>query len=401
MTFEVKAQRYRWVILSIVFLVFAASYLPRLVYPPLIPEMRVALDLTYTEAGMLMSGFWAGYVVMQFPSGFLSDRIGVKRVIVTAIMLVGLFGFLTGATSNFFECLIFRFTTGVAAGCIFAPSSSAILRWFPSHERSLAISIFMAASSVGSTVALASSAVVSSIFGEWKWSFFILSIPAFIAGVFSILLMRENPAIQKTLLGEVKLTSGFTLVFRNWRIWFLSLATFGNLTVYSGTITWAPTYLVKTFGMTEINAGAIASTMAIVGIFATPLGGFLADKIFKKSLVMFIGVLLSGLTCIILALTKTVDPHAAVTLFILIIFFDTFSWIGPSLLPEWYAANVMGAASGLLNLITILGAVVGPLVFGIILDATGSFYISWLILGCLSATLSSLLIPLMRREQKF
>jgi fucose permease len=59
-------------------------------YPPLIPEMIFDLKLTYTQAGMLMFGFFIGYLMMQLPIGIISDKIGTKKVFTTSLLMTGI-----------------------------------------------------------------------------------------------------------------------------------------------------------------------------------------------------------------------------------------------------------------------------------------------------------------------
>ncbi|MEM2107039.1 MAG: MFS transporter, partial [Candidatus Bathyarchaeia archaeon] len=91
-----SSDSYRWVILGLAFLAFGISYMVRMIYPPLIPMMRVALNLTYSESGMLMSGFWIGYVMMQLPAGLVSDKIGVRRIYTVSLPVTGITCLLTG-----------------------------------------------------------------------------------------------------------------------------------------------------------------------------------------------------------------------------------------------------------------------------------------------------------------
>jgi len=46
----------------------------------------------------------------------------------------------------------------------------------------------------------------------------------------------------------------------------------------------------------------------------------------------------------------------------------------------------------------IAGGILGPFVFGHILDLTSSFYLGWLVLGCIAIALSLPMIPLMLKE---
>ena len=57
--------------------------------------------LTGVEAGMLMTSFWVGYFLMQFPGGIISDKIGYRTTIVIASILTAIFCFLTSIITSY------------------------------------------------------------------------------------------------------------------------------------------------------------------------------------------------------------------------------------------------------------------------------------------------------------
>jgi len=370
-------------------------------YPPLIPEMSVALSLTHTEAGMLMSGFWAGYLAMQFPAGFLSDKIGAKRVYTVFLVFVGFLCLLTGFAKSFADCLVYRFVNGLAAGSVYAPGSALVLRWFPPKDRGVAIGFFMTGASIGTVIALAFSAAVSSIFGSWRWSFWFFGIPALFVAMLSLFFLKEKPdpgfEYDKVGRGGGKVSYG--VVFKDLRFWVLCFASLGGSAVYVGSLTWIPTYLTMSVNLTEVYAGSISSLIALTGVVATPLGGFVADRILKKrSPIIFVGTFTSGVAAILFSIVMPTSLYSSVALFAIMLFFATLWFITSSLLPEWFQLEVMGTASGFLNLMSMIGAVLGPFIFGFILDLTSSFSLGWFALGCIATFLSLPMLWVMRKE---
>jgi len=386
------------------FLAFATTYMARMAYPPLIPEMSIELNLTHAEAGMLMSGFFMGYLAIQLPIGFVSDKVGVKRIFTISLVLTGILCILTGFAGSFSEVLIYRFSKGLAAGCIFAPGSALILRWFPPKDRAISISFFQISVSFGTFIALSSSAAISSFFGGWSWSFWILGIPSIIIAVPSLFLLREKP--DETFEGEVvdggrEVGSYYGFVLRDLRMWLVCIATVGGGAAFIGSLTWIPTYLVRIVNLSEVYAGSISSLLALAGIFGTPIGGFIADRILhKRSPIVFLGIFGSGLACIFFSIVVPSDLYSAIALFIPIPFFSAVWWIGPSLLSEWFPLKVLGTATGILNFMTISGCVLGPFIFGLILDLTNSFSHGWFALGAIASLSALLMIPIMLQDSK-
>ncbi len=350
---------------------------------------------------MLMSGFFMGYLIMQLPIGYVSDRIGVKRVYTVSLILIGILSILTGFTMSFIDCFVYRFANGLAAGCLFAPGSALVLRWFPPKDRAIAISLYTVSTSVGTAIALGSSASISAAFGGWRWAFWLFGIPALIVAMLSIFLLKEKPreGIHGNMVGERKsLGVYYGIVLKDWRVWFLCFATLGGCSVYIGSLTWIPTYLVRFVGLTKVHAGSISSLMVLPSIIATPLSGFVADRIINKRIpIIFFGVFASGLACMLVSLLMPKELYTSIALFVPLLFFSSMWWISPSLLSEWVPLDVMGTASGFNNFMTIIGAVIGPFIFGIILDLMDSFSLGWFALGCIATVLVLPMLSIMAK----
>jgi len=362
----------------------------RMAYPPLIPMMRAALNLTYSESGMLMSIFWIGYVMMQLPSGIISDKIGVRRVFTVSLTMTGVTCILTGFARSFVDCLAYRFANGLAAGCIAAPGSATVMRWFQPKDRAIALSIFQLSVSVGTVIATALSVVVASTFGGWMWTFWIFGIPSLVAAVLTMLFLKERPEGSSEPSSDLESRLDYSAVLKSLRVWLLCLAGLGGGVIFIGTLTWVPTYLVKIVNLTETQAGVVSSLMLLLGSFGTPLSGYIADRIIKRrSPMVLIPLFAAGSGCILISIMKPREMCQTIFMFALVLLSSTMWWIIPSILSEWLPMNILGTASGLLSSMMSLGGVLGPFMFGVVLDLTGSFYQGWFLLGSVAILLAS------------
>ncbi len=401
---EVSGLKYRWVILALAWISFMISWIPRTMYPPLIPKMTSALQLTYTQAGLLMTGFWVGYIVTQLPSGYISDRIGVRRTLASALALVGIFTIVTGTASSFADCLVYRTLCGLAAGCIFPPGAAIVLRWFHPKDRGTASSLYITGSKMGAIIGSTLSPIISAFFDVWRWSFWILSAPAFLAAITVLLFMKESPEtgiLYKTVKrkGAMKKPLSFRLIFKKKHLWLLIMATVGYFCAFNAIHTWAPTYLIETFGVSPVHAGLVLSLFSGLGIVAAPLGGIVADRVIKrKAPVLFFGFIAMSLGCLAISFFASNSIWSIIGLLILIGIFGFGSGLGVAILSEWFPLEISGTASGFLNLST-LGGAVSPYIFGAVLDITGSFTTGWVVSGGISVALIMLLIPIIYGEK--
>ncbi|MFC4558965.1 MFS transporter [Virgibacillus kekensis] len=74
-----KPQNNVMLIISIM-LGYTLTYMDKNMIATAIIPLEAELSLNASQSGLLMSMFFIGYTVMQFPSGWLSDKIGPKRL---------------------------------------------------------------------------------------------------------------------------------------------------------------------------------------------------------------------------------------------------------------------------------------------------------------------------------
>ena len=126
-------------------------------------------------------------------SGWLGDRFGGKRVLLTAIVVFTVGSALCGLAQNMTELVLFRVVQG-AGGGMMAPVGMAMLyRVFPPAERVRAASIL----TLGTTVAPAVGPVLGGFLVtnfSWRWVFFVNLPIGIVAVVFGCALPGANRA---------------------------------------------------------------------------------------------------------------------------------------------------------------------------------------------------------------
>jgi len=82
---------YGWVVIFTGMLATIAAHgFGRMSYTLILPEMREGLGLTYTQAGLLSTGNFIGYLLFAVIGGFLASRYGARRVISLSLVLMGM-----------------------------------------------------------------------------------------------------------------------------------------------------------------------------------------------------------------------------------------------------------------------------------------------------------------------
>jgi len=101
---------------------------------PLLPPILEEFHLTYSQVGLLAMAIYISYALMQFPAGYLGDRLGRRN-----LLLLGIFGwtgitFLTGFCATFSSLFGLRLLTGFFQGTYFGNERPLVAYYTPGDQ---------------------------------------------------------------------------------------------------------------------------------------------------------------------------------------------------------------------------------------------------------------------------
>ena len=133
----------------------------------LIPHLKALFDLSYVEAMLIQFCFFDAYFVMSFPSGYLVEKVGYRKGIVTGLTIAGIgcAAFYPAATQHsyvLFLAALFVLASGITLLQVAANPYVAILG--DPHTAASRLNLTQAFNSAGTTV------------GPWVGSALILSV---------------------------------------------------------------------------------------------------------------------------------------------------------------------------------------------------------------------------------
>jgi sugar phosphate permease len=366
---------YRWVVLGVLWLTLLVSYLDRVAIAAALPFMRVDLGLSPSEMGLVSGALLLSYTLVQVPAGYLSDRIGQRRVIAFAILWWTVFSVLTGAvTEGVLLLLAVRFLMGAGEGFHPPPLWRMLANWFPHGRRSVPLALMLTALTLGPALAPSVALPVVSTWG-WRWVFYLTAIPGLVTVLLVVRYLRDAPG-HKDLVTRAVPAEG-RAGRRSWwvpHIWLTFAAFFFFGFVLYGLMSWLPTYLITYRGLGLADAGLLATTPYLAGTVGLLAGGAVCERYFNHVRRRFIAVgYLATAACIVAAaLVPTVSGSG---IFLTMAGFFLYSGLGPfwSVPMDVVAPHEVGMWLGFINMGTQLAGFVGPVVIGSVLQATGSF----------------------------
>ena len=365
-------------VISLLSLAHGSSHFFHLILPPLFPWLKAEFALSYAELGLLMSVFFVVSCIVQAASGFLVDRIGARPVLFVGVGLLALSA-LVLSQSNGYGLLILG---AVIAGCgngVFHPVDYTLIN----HKVSVphlpyAYSAHGVTGYLGWAVAPVFMAGIAAL-ADWR-------IALLCAAVLETLILlvlwfnrgdliddaqhrrasaikaaeEANPGLaQQGAFAFLKLTS----------VWLCWLFFFFSMIAMAGIQSFAPSALNQLYGI-PVTAGNFSITLMALGSAAGMIvGGIMAAKL--KMPDRIVGTCL--FVCAIIALL--IGAELVTAALVPGLFFMIGCGLGiaaPSRDMMIRAATPQGVSGSVYGIVYSgidLGAAVGPLLFGILLDA--------------------------------
>ncbi|MCW2548670.1 MAG: family efflux transporter permease subunit, partial [Mycobacterium sp.] len=156
-----------------------------------LPSLGRDLHATGTSVSAVSVSYLVALAVVIPASGWLGDRFGYKRVLLTAIVIFTLASALCGLATDMTQLVLFRVLQGIGGGMLTPVGMAMLFRTFPPEERVRASSIL----TVPTTLAPALGPVLGGILVtglSWRWVF-LVNLPIGIAAlIFGVLFLKES-----------------------------------------------------------------------------------------------------------------------------------------------------------------------------------------------------------------
>ncbi|MFI0820644.1 MFS transporter [Streptomyces sp. NPDC021098] len=408
--------------------------------------------------GLIGSLFFAGYMLTQFPGGYLGDRFGHRTMLAVSLLWAGVATLASGVVSGLIAFVVLRVLTGLGEGVFYSNDRSLIAQRTPPAKTSFGMGVAITGLSIGLTIATISTPYLidwgARAFGHedaWRMPFLVLGgatlafgwitavymrriggplkatgstlrllgISAVLcAAVMAVYLIADGAGMPSwgvavlecvlafVLIGAIFARRGARLgaISRNRNVLLLSfafIAVMWNLWFFSF---WSVSIVADAAHSSFQNAALVATFNAGAGILGFPVGGRLSDvakaRGWGRRPLLIAFTVVQGLLVLVFAayLQAQEKPSLlvmSVLLFVTSLFFNALQPMAHALLNDVVDASERGAAFGLFNLVGEIGAVISPALSGTLFDHYGSWTSAVYIDGALMLT-SAVLYVLVR-----
>jgi len=180
-------------LLSGITLAHSLSHAFIIAFPVLIPFISKEFYITYTQMGYFALIFFVTYGLTTFPSGWITDTIGIKRVMIIYLTLLAISSVLLIFVNSFFTLLILAIGIGLIAGFYHPPGLSLISLSFSSEDLGKMFGVHGISGNLGSAIAPGLAVLVASSQYGWKYALIPLGVLAIIAIPFFLIISIPNP----------------------------------------------------------------------------------------------------------------------------------------------------------------------------------------------------------------
>jgi len=271
----------------------------RMIISPLVPRLLVDFTASRTVVGGLLTGMWALFALMHYPSGVIAERLGSRMVLIVALAATCLASALLAVAPTFPLFAAAMLVLGCGAGFYFVVATGFVADRF-SGQTGQALGIH---SSGGAFAGFLVPVVAIVIANRYTWRHSIAASSLFVLVVliaFVSLTKPEPPAkpdvdLYKALhprkpLGVLR-TPGLALP-----LGIIVVAAFA----WQAVISFLPTFLVQHWPLSEGLAATLFSTVFVLNAVAMPAIGRLGDRFGNRLAITLCLVLLcSGFTILV------------------------------------------------------------------------------------------------------
>ena len=328
----------------------------------IMPLIHTHWQLTDTQTGLASSISSIGMIAGGFLFGRLADQIGRSKTLIWSLLIFSIGNGLLAISPNFTVFLIIRFFVGMGLGGELPVAATYIADLYSQEQRSKMLILADSFWAVGWLVAAALSFFLSPLLG-WRGLLFLTAFTAFFA-----LILREHIKDLDDKTTTKKSTSKIALSqMLTWQTPLLWIAWFMVMFSYYGMFMWLPSILAARGNNVVEGFG-----YSIIIVVAQLPGYFLAAWLSSKIQVRYVFAIYMLGTAIGAIWFGQVQGQIATILAGCVLSFFNLGAYGAiiALTPQLYPSSIRGTMTGLAQGIGRIGAVVGPLLVGVLMDAS-------------------------------
>ena len=241
---------------------------------PALPDIASEFDVADKDYGLIIAVFAIPGILLTPVFGFLSDKFGRKVVVVPALLLFGIAGFLCSIADTFSLLLSFRFLQGVGAASLGALNVALIGDIFPPESRPKIMGFNHSILSLGTGAFPIIGGLLSDI--SYRYVFY-MPLAAIPIAIYIALFLDVNIRTTRSQFGLY--FKSFTNVLKDKNLVVLLLVSVSLFIILMGPfLTYVPFVAKERFALEPSSIGIVLASMSL----STSITAYFLGKILKK-----------------------------------------------------------------------------------------------------------------------
>lgn len=345
----------------------------------LIPFIKEDISLSANQLALVTAIPVVLGSLMRIPIGYWTNRFGARNLFAISFLFLLVPIFYISIANSFFDLIIGGLLIGLS-GAVFSVGVTSLPKYYPKDRHGFVNGIY-GVGNIGTAITTFSAPVVANQLGWQTTVKLYLILALFIALLNFLFGDKKEPKINTPLMEQIK------SVYKDEKLWFLSLFYFLCFGVFVTFTVYLPNFLVENFGLDKVDAGLRTAGFIAIATLLRPVGGWLGGKFnsFKILMIVFAALTLSG---ILLAFNPSLIFYTIGCLTI-----SFFAGIGNGVifkLVPMYFSKQAGIVNGLVAAMGGLGGFFPPLLLSFLFILTGHYAIGYMALS--QVAMASLII---------
>ena len=347
----------------------------------LLPWIKETLQISYTNAGILVAVFHLASFLANFASGALTDITGKRVLIQSGSLTLGALAL--GGTSLAWSVIPLALMIAIigATNNAWHPAAISFLSERYPDNRGYALAVHALGANVGDSIA---PLMVGAVLGMLSWQdpALVSTVPVFVVAfwIWTVLSRHETISPEETKeTRKVSYLSDLKIMFRQFELLGLSMMSGFRAAAQVGLLMFVPLYLTDVLEAGPMMTGVGFSLMQLGGVLSSPVAGAWSDRIGRRPIVVG-GLALSTLVIAFLAIAGSQILFVSGIAFLGFVLYGVrpvvHSW-ALDLTSKTMGGTVISLVFGTQSLFSI-GI---PVLSGMVADLFGLQRVFWLLAG--------------------
>lgn len=362
-----------WFIWGLAALFYAYEFFLQVSVSVMGSDLMRAFSINAAQLGNLAGLYFYAYAPMQIPAGIFLDTLGPRKLLTSSSAICVLGALLFGIGQHLWQAEIGRLLIGVGSSFAVIGTFKLAAEWFTPNKFAFVVGLTVMLGMLGAVVGGAPLALVVNAIG-WRDSMLCLAGFGLLLCLLIWFVVRDTPKKAVPTIHETPNTRQKTIgaslryIFKQKQNWLLGL--YGGL-MFAPTSAfaalWGVPFLMTKYAMTKPTAAGAISLIFIGWAVASPLCGWISDRIRLRKPPMYIGTMVAFIMMMFIIYVSLPIPVLYISLFCFG-FFSAGFLPSFSMVREISPPQINATALGFMNMMNMLGGAFLQPTIGWILD---------------------------------